>query len=303
MALWLMKRAAWLSGHDDVREADAKYIHTSLRKAAGIFLYVKSNADKLSGMHVFAGNDFELSILEAYAGQCIAEAQEVAIARAIELKHSPTLISSLAHDTALKYQTCDKYLERHEMERFEKWRRYFQLKHRFYLAYAYAYLGEQLLAEDKCGEAIRACREGVTNHQLAKDLCDKYASSRGPGFLAQPEKHLFFRRVVPLIERHLENAQRENDFIYHHKVPTDCPPLMNVEEKARFGLAKPEPFTYPPRAEEWTVVCYDKGFNISHAPMPDFKPAKGGKALTAVKEEKLYETDRDPSTLSGCTIT
>ena len=33
------------------------------------------------------------------------------------------------------------------------------LKARFYAAYAYNYAGENLLAEDKCGEAIRALQE------------------------------------------------------------------------------------------------------------------------------------------------
>jgi hypothetical protein len=36
---------------------------------------------------------------------------------------------------------------------------YLVLKSRFYLAYAYNYAGENLLAEDKCGEAIRALQE------------------------------------------------------------------------------------------------------------------------------------------------
>ena len=37
--------------------------------------------------------------------QCTAEAQEVTIARAIELKHNPSLISSLANETSRNIDT------------------------------------------------------------------------------------------------------------------------------------------------------------------------------------------------------
>jgi hypothetical protein len=40
MAIWYMKRAAFLSSKDDVSELDAKRVHTALRKAAGIFQFV-----------------------------------------------------------------------------------------------------------------------------------------------------------------------------------------------------------------------------------------------------------------------
>lgn len=57
-------------------------------------------------MYHFVGNDMESNILEAYINQCIAEAQEVTIARAIELKHASKLVSALSAETALKYQSC-----------------------------------------------------------------------------------------------------------------------------------------------------------------------------------------------------
>uniref|UniRef100_A0A915CLV4 BRO1 domain-containing protein n=1 Tax=Ditylenchus dipsaci TaxID=166011 RepID=A0A915CLV4_9BILA len=291
LALWYMKRAAWISAKDDVREPDAKQIHTALRRAAGIFEFVKLNTDKLNGMYQFPGNDLESNVLDAYANQCTAEAQEVTIARAIELKHAPKLISSLATETAHKYELCDKLIEKENPANFEKWRFYFQLKQQFYLAYAYAYLGESLLLEDKCGEAVRACKEGITSYQLAEELCVKYANARGPGFLAKPEKHLFFRRIQPLLNRHLEKAERENDFIYHQKVPNEIPLL---EDKAMYGLAKSEVFTYPAPAENWSSASYT-AFDLTKAMMPDFGKAKKAKALPMVKEEKVYETDKDPT--------
>lgn len=73
-------------------------------------------------------------------------------------------------------------MERFPAENFEKWRLYFQLKNQFYLSYAYAYLSETLIAEDNCGQAIRACQEGIASYKIAKNLCEKYNRTDGPGF-------------------------------------------------------------------------------------------------------------------------
>lgn len=64
-------------------------------------------------------------------------------------------------------------------------------------------MGESLLSEDKCGEAIRACKEGIESYQFVEGLCAKYAKASGPsklnllnkilGFVAKPQEHLFFQ--------------------------------------------------------------------------------------------------------------
>jgi hypothetical protein len=121
----------------------------------------------------------------------------------------------------------------------------------------------------------------------------------GPGFTARPDSHLFFRRIEPLLQRHLDKAERENGFIYHQRVPDECPALP---EKATFGLAKAEPFVLPPAASVWNKRVYES-FDVSKATMPDFsKVKKSGKELPQVKEEKIYQTDREPGNLSGCVV-
>lgn len=67
------------------------------------------------------------------------------------------------------------------IRQFEKWHCYLQLKSQIYLAYAYAFLGESLLAEDKCGDAVRTCREGISCFDTAIDYVHKYAQATGPG--------------------------------------------------------------------------------------------------------------------------
>lgn len=46
------------------------------------------------------GTDMDARVLECYINQSQAEAQEVTIARAIELKHSPSLIAGLCYETS-----------------------------------------------------------------------------------------------------------------------------------------------------------------------------------------------------------
>ena len=57
---------------------------------------------------------------------------------------------------------------------------------------------------------------------------------------------MFFRKVEPLLRRHLEKAERENSFIYHQTVPIECPLLevatQSTENKTIYGVAKPEKF-------------------------------------------------------------
>lgn len=50
------------------------------------------------------GTDMDVRVLEAYINQSQAEAQEVTIARAIELKHSPSLVSGLCAETSKMFK-------------------------------------------------------------------------------------------------------------------------------------------------------------------------------------------------------
>ncbi|KAF2982470.1 hypothetical protein EK904_003874 [Melospiza melodia maxima] len=112
------------------------------------------------------GRDLEARLTESYIVQCQAEAQEVTIARAIELKHNPGLIAALAYETANFYQKADQTLSSLDPAYAGKWRKYLNLKSCFYMAYAYCYHGQTLLASDKCGEAIRSLQESEKWHGI-----------------------------------------------------------------------------------------------------------------------------------------
>uniref|UniRef100_A0A0K0EIT9 BRO1 domain-containing protein n=1 Tax=Strongyloides stercoralis TaxID=6248 RepID=A0A0K0EIT9_STRER len=301
MALFLSKHAAYLSAKDDVNDVEAKKIHTCLRKAGGLFQFCQDFSDKVIGTTGcdIQGCDLDMDVLEVYKQQCIGEAQEVVVARAIEMKHSSEIITSLCYSTANIFTKCDTILEKLPKQIFDKWRYYFKIKSEIYTIYAYAYLGELLLSQDKCGEAIKACKEGIIHYDKAADICDKYPSAQGVGVAAKIKNHLFFRKMIPILQRHLEKAERENLMIYNQPIPSVAPSLIT---KAEFGLAKPEPFSMPLNSEIWNENIY-KAFDITKASSPDFsKIRKSTKQLPLVKETQLYQTEKDQSNRSGCVI-
>ena len=67
-------------------------MHTSLRKAAGLIKFVQDTLIPQLVEKASNGSDLDIRVISAYLNQCTAEAQEVTIARAIELKHNANLV-------------------------------------------------------------------------------------------------------------------------------------------------------------------------------------------------------------------
>ena len=59
----------------------------------------------------------------------------VSLARAIELKHAPSLIAALAIETSKLFASADDALKSLEEKLVMKWRKYFQFKSVFYQSY------------------------------------------------------------------------------------------------------------------------------------------------------------------------
>ncbi|EGV92520.1 Melanoma inhibitory activity protein 3 [Cricetulus griseus] len=104
VALWYTKYASRLAGKENITEDEAKEVHRSLKIAAGIFKHLKESHIPKLLTPAEKGQDLEARLIDAYVIQCQAEAQEVTIARAIELQHAPGLIAALAYETASFYQ-------------------------------------------------------------------------------------------------------------------------------------------------------------------------------------------------------
>ncbi|KAM7289238.1 BRO1 domain-containing protein BROX [Ixodes scapularis] len=302
VGIWHMKRASTVAAKEDINMDEAKDVHKCLRKAAGFFQAMK---DKYVGQlreQPVPGSDLDSRVVSAYTNQCTAEAQEVTIGRAIEMKHAPGLISALAHETSKMYTSAADSLAGLEPSKFGRWRKFLILKAVFYLSYAYCYAGENLLAQEKCGEAIRALQESHKCYQDAVQICKQYAGMKGPGTTARLDQHLFFRKLAPLVKRTLDKCERENGFIFHQKVPKDAPEL---ELRATYGLVSPEDFQLPPHDKAWTPVVY-AAFYVPPPAGPDPGNSKAAiKAegdLPAVQEKSVSHSAADPKTSSGCVL-
>ncbi|XP_062896635.1 BRO1 domain-containing protein BROX [Mobula hypostoma] len=292
VALWHTKYASRLAGKEDITVDEAKEVHRSLKTAAGIFKHIKENEVGKLVTAPEKGKDLESRVLDTYIVQCQAEAQEVTIARAIELKHNPGLIAALAYETANFYQKADNSLTTLDPSYTAKWKKYLQLKNCFYLAYAYCYHGQTLLASDKCGEAIRSLQEAEKYYSKAETLCKEYGQTKGPGSTAKPSEHLFFRKLGTYVKNTLEKCQRENGFIYFQKVPPEAPQL---ELKASYGLVEPQIFELPALGAAWNQELY-AAFDITKGPKDD---------KAKVKEEEvkpMKEPDLKPQKDTGCSV-
>lgn len=303
VALWYTKHAAVYAGKEEPKMEEAKEVHKCLRIAAGIFTLIKNELVAQLIVQPEKGTDLDPRVLDTYIEQCTAEAQEVTIARAIELKHSASLISSLAYETAQLYTTADCSLKVLANKVTLKWQKYIQFKSEIYYAYAYNYHGENLLAQDKCGEAIKCLEESQSHYNKAAQLAKEYSSTKGPGSTAKPQDHLFFRKLEPIVQRTLEKCVRENGFIYHQKVPLVAPDL---ELKATYGLVAPEEFSMPSPNAQWNADVY-KAFDITKLPeKEDEKKSRKEKKedgdIPAVKEIDVNQSNKDPNTFSGCIV-
>lgn len=59
----------------------------------------------------------------------------------------------------------------------------------------------------------------------------------------------FFQRIKSSLTRIKDKCERENNLIFHQKVPLDLP---NLELQATHGIVAPEPYTIPPISSLWT---------------------------------------------------
>lgn len=83
---------------------------------------------------------------------------------------------------------------------------------------AYCYLGESLLEQEKCGEAIRALEESEKFYETAVKLCKDYTKMKSVGTSAKIDEHLFFRKLRPLVTRIKDKCVRENGFMYEKTI-------------------------------------------------------------------------------------
>ncbi|KAF7256231.1 hypothetical protein EG68_06562 [Paragonimus skrjabini miyazakii] len=308
VALWLTKHAAKVAAKDEVSQDEAKDVHLSLRQAAGIFLVLKEKYTQNLLAPPKPGHDLHTDILDAYIYQSTAEAQEITVARAIELKHDAGLIASLAKETAAVYEKSGFALKPYDLKVMGKWLKYLEFKKHCYDTCAYVYYAEHLLKQEKAGVALAVIAEAEKTYKQSLEVGKAYARADGVGLSAKPADHCFFRRLGTMVESTRRKLERENGIIFHQRVPTAAP---TFDLKAKFGIAEPKTpdidFTPDPRWKD----AYN-GFNetklLESITTRDAR-AKQHKEKTdrdapvePIPEKPIFHTDKDPKTDSGCVL-
>nr|XP_032800672.1 BRO1 domain-containing protein BROX isoform X2 [Petromyzon marinus] len=289
-ANWLSRSPARISNAELTME-DAKQIHCSLKLSSGYYKLIQEELVPRLVTSPERGSDLHPDTLLASRLQVRAEAQEVTVARALELGHAPGLLTGLCKDTAAIFKMADDSLAKVKLESFTKWRNYLQLKEKFYLAYARVSQAKELLACDRCGDSISSLQHAQKYYQEAERLSKSHGRARGTGaVLLSCSLYDFFTRLGRDIDTALQKSLRENGFIYFHKVP-DSPP--DLDSPATFGCVEPPEVELPPASDSWSVEAYT-GFDLT----------KTG-ALVKEKEQEvkiLKEPDLKPNKEARCSI-
>ncbi|CAL8102802.1 unnamed protein product [Calicophoron daubneyi] len=308
VALWLTKHAAKVASSEEVSPEEAVDVYRSLRQAAGIFVLLKDQQVSKLSTPPAEGHDLYCDALETYINQCIAEAQEVTIGRAIELKHDPSLIAGLAKATSESYKKAALALSASNSKVVGKWLKYLQFKQFCYEACMEIYFAEELLKADKVGPAIAVMGAADIAYKKAVDAGKHYGSADGIGLSSKMAEHCFFRRLGQLVKTTRDKLERENGLIYHQKVPVTAP---DCDLAAKFGLAEPlDPEIDFTPCEQWkegykgfdldkileSVASRNKDKNKSKEKLDRDEPVE------TPAEKPIFSTDKDPKNQSGCVI-
>ncbi|XP_015786372.1 BRO1 domain-containing protein BROX [Tetranychus urticae] len=296
-AFWLMKKAAILAHQESPTDEQLKKIHRTSRKCVGILEEMKTNYLPRLIDTGTNGSDLDIKVMDAYISQCIAEAQEVTIFRAIQLKHSPSLIAALTHETSQKFLEAAMSIKALDITKFGKWMHYFQIKCCCYDALTYSFYGDNLLNMEKSGEAIRCCQEAMKRIEVLAPLSKEYFKMKGYGAAPKSDQTGFFQRVKACLTRIKDKCERENGMIYHQKVHPDLPKL---DLKATHGIVAPDNYIIPEISSLWTpfaCTAFDLTVPLRDLSIKDNKkPYEDGPSPPKEKSSKSKNDKKSPKT-------
>lgn len=189
--------------------------------AAGIFLALKTEVPAVLGQRC---NHLDLnpSILNILHYLMLGQAQEVIVMKASS-SMSDSSLSKIASQCSDYYDECHKLIQVAKTLWINKdWQNHIYSKHICYQAVSNYHQSAVLKANKKYGDEIAFLKHANENFETA------HSRSTPSDFLQQYQKK---------ISRRYEEAVKENNFIYHARIP-DYNLLDSVE---RFSLVQPVP--------------------------------------------------------------
>lgn len=190
--------------------------------ASGVFLSLKTGAPEALGTrsnHV----DMNPSVLDILHYLMLAQAQEAIVVKAAQNHMSDASLSKLASQCADYYAECYKLVQLIKAIWPEKdWFNQMQAKQLVYSAISDYHQSAVAGTSKKFGEEIAWLNHALESFRQAESKCA----------LAE-----FLQTYQKKITRRFEEAVKENDFIYHARVPE----FRLLDPVERFSLVKPAP--------------------------------------------------------------
>uniref|UniRef100_A0A0M3IS61 BRO1 domain-containing protein n=1 Tax=Ascaris lumbricoides TaxID=6252 RepID=A0A0M3IS61_ASCLU len=189
-----------------------KSAFTHFQCAAFPFQHIrdKMNATKYSSV------DFEPSILTWYVNVLLAQAQECILEKSLIDHRKNTVIAKIAIYLRDVYMNCCEHLESSGISdivsssKYREWLRTCNVKAELYGAVAMVHLGEQADIDKKMGHRL-------AYYQIASEHVKAAAK-----FIEKDKRESLRQAVVfatDVVVAKETNAKKENDFIYHERVP------------------------------------------------------------------------------------
>ncbi|KAK0424829.1 hypothetical protein QR680_008877 [Steinernema hermaphroditum] len=164
----------------------------------------------------FGTTDFEHSILTWYINLYLNQAQECLLEKSMIDHKKPLTVATIAFFLQNSYRCCRKHLDESSVgevvssSRFKEWVRTCSVKSNLYGAIGHLYLGMKADEEKKWG--VR-----VAHYNLALDFI-KAAEKDGKNDKRESMKQSLIFAFEVIVGKQ-KNAAKENDFIYHERIP------------------------------------------------------------------------------------
>nr|CAD2171810.1 unnamed protein product [Meloidogyne enterolobii] len=190
------------------------------------------------GASRFTLSDFESPYLTFYLNIFLAQAQECMLEKSMIDHRKPVVIARVALQTHVMYRNCEAYLKASGISdllsssKYSELERFCTTKSFLYSALYNYYLGQQAEDEKQSGTRLFYFSRALDLIKLAQKAVEKEKKKQQLGETVQ-----FAFDVILLCE---ENARKENNFIYHERIPQE-------EELTKYeGVMMVKPLSFDP---------------------------------------------------------
>lgn len=197
-----------------------------LQQAAGIFSYLKSTV--MLAIHQDPTPDLNPDTLGALSALMLAQAQEIFVHKAIHDNMKETIVAKLASQCEDLYTECLKIFQRDNLKQVwdRDWISMISAKQNAFTAIAELYQSLLCKNNKQIGEEIARLQRSV---ELFKSAQQKSGKSN------------LFEELLNKAERNLTEAKKDNDFIYHERIPD----VKSLEPIGKAQLAKVLQVSHP----------------------------------------------------------